>query len=305
VPPRPDAIRVALLNLMPDKIRTETQFARCLGGWERPVELIPAKLRTYRVRHAQGHVDRFYTDIHDVLSDGVDALIVTGAPVETMPFESVAYWSELSTLLRRARHAAPHRLYVCWAAQAALHAAYAIPKIQLPAKAFGVFDQRVLRPDLPLMEGIGMQFPVPVSRHTTTRESDLAAAGVTLLAGSRTTGPGLAESRDGREVYSFNHFEYDPSVLWDEYRRDLLNGVSIARPKSYFRDGDPAHGPDFRWGEAAQRFFSNWLKRVESTKDAAGASSMSRPHLASCNAMAACGSGQRDLFDACCHASPS
>jgi homoserine O-succinyltransferase len=256
------ALRIALLNLMPDKIRTETQFARHLGASERPVELVLARLRTYRVRHAEMHVERFYRPVDDVVSGGIDALIVTGAPVETMPFQGVAYWSELSEIILQAGHAVPHRLFVCWAAQAALFASFGIPKVELPAKAFGVFDQRVLRPDNGLTAGMGLRFPVPVSRHTTTRAADIMGEDLTLLSDCPTTGAGLAESRDGRDVYSFNHFEYEASVLADEYRRDLLNGVRIARPCHYFVDGDPAKGPDFRWGATSRRFFRNWLDRV-------------------------------------------
>jgi homoserine O-succinyltransferase len=260
--PRPDALRVALLNLMPDKVRTETQFARNLSRGERPVELVLAKLRTYQARHAQAHVERFYADIHRVLARGVDALIVTGAPVEILPFEAVAYWDELTDIFAQARHAVPHRLFICWAAQAALYERHGILKTGLPAKAFGVFDHRVVRPDIDLMHGMSLHVPVPVSRHTDTRITDLEAAGATLLAVSQETGPGLAQSGDGREVYSFNHFEYDPTALWDEYRRDLLNGISIARPRHYFRRDDPALGPDVRWEGAAARFFGNWLARV-------------------------------------------
>ena len=135
------------------------------------------------------------------------------------------------------------RLHVCWAAQAALFASHGIEKRALPAKAFGVFEQRVVRPDIDLMSGLGLGFPVPVSRHTTVDATDIAGGeGLTLLADCPETGPGLVESRDGRDVYSFNHFEYDPAALGDEYRRDLLNGLNIARPKQYFRDGDPSRG---------------------------------------------------------------
>lgn len=256
------AIRVGLLNLMPDKLRAELQFARQLGRSGMPVELVLTKFDTYRPRHATAHVETFYSSVWTALREGLHALIVTGAPVEQMPFAEVAYWDELAELFAQVERAVPHRLYVCWAAQAALFARHGVPKIERADKAFGIFEQHVAGEASDLLDGLGQSYPVPVSRHTQTRPADLRLAGLRLLSACPSTGAGLVESADRREVYSFNHFEYDPRALADEYRRDRAAGLPIAIPSSYFPGDDPSAEPVASWATPARRFFANWLWRV-------------------------------------------
>lgn len=262
---RGDAVRIGLLNLMPDKTRTEAQFARRLGDAATPVELVLARFPSYRARHAAEHVERFYSDIDRALDDGLDALIVTGAPVELMEFEQVDYWRAFLAMMARAETRVPHRLFVCWAAQAALFARYSIPKVERASKAFGVFDLHIVTPGSSLLHGLGPSYKVPVSRHTQTRAADLERAPLRLLSGCPCTGPGVVESEDGAEVYSFNHFEYDRMALADEYNRDRRAGLPTAAPLHYFRDDDPNGRPDDRWSGKAQLFFDNWLARVVAT----------------------------------------
>lgn len=255
----PRALRVGLLNLMPDRIRAETQFAARLADTPHVVELVLLRLSGHEARHQADHVARFYAPVGPALRGNLDGLIVTGAPVEHLAFERVSYWRELASVVDVARSSVPRRLYICWSAQALLHLRYGIPKVGVPSKLTGVYPQRVTEPGSDLARGLPASFAIPVSRHTTTRGDDVRSAGLRLTAMSDETGPCLVEADEGRDVCSFNHFEYDRMALADEYRRDTAAGPGAVLPRHYFPQDDPGMPPGMTWEGAARTFFGNWL----------------------------------------------
>lgn len=258
-------LRVGLLNLMPDKPATECQFARLLGSGPRDVELQLMQPATHRPRNTSaGHLANFYRPWETIASEGLDGLIVTGAPVELMPFAKVDYWPELCRILDWARLELRSSYYVCWAAQAALYRFHGVGKRVLPAKRFGVFTQRVTAPGSPLAARLPVWFSVPVSRHTESLIEEIPwKKGVVPVALSDEAGLCLVEDPANRAIYAFNHFEYDADTLAREYRRDLATGWPIRLPQGYFPDDDPTAAPVNRWHDAAATLFENWLGLLE------------------------------------------
>lgn len=257
-------LRIGLLNLMPDKKRTEIQFARLLADSAVSVELLPVRLDSYRPKSvAPEHLARFYTRASDVIRGRLDGLIVTGAPVEHLPFEEVDYWRELAAIMDWARAGSGTTLYVCWSAQAALHHFRQVPKRALARKAFGVFTQQALAPASELMRGLREGFPTPVSQHTeVVAEEVMAEPELETLASSPDSGLCLIDDRANRAVYMFDHLEYDADTLRAEYLRDSVAGKAIAVPRNYFPTDDPAAEPRNTWHPFAALFFRNWLDRA-------------------------------------------
>ena len=257
-------LRIALLNLMPQKSVAETQIARLLGQAEQRVELTLLVPGSYRARTAPpAHLAAFYRPWPSVRDQDFDGLIVTGAPVETLPFEEVAYWDELTAVFDWAQARVRRSFTICWAAQAALHRAHGVPKHRLDQKLFGVFDQQAGRPDARLMKGLEHGFPTPVSRHTEVRAADLPRdRGLDVLASSPDSGLCLLEDRPRRTVYMFDHLEYDADSLRTEYRRDRDAGLAVALPRNYFPDDDPTRAPVNGWCGAARSLFGNWLDLI-------------------------------------------
>lgn len=258
-------LRVGLLNLMPDKPTTEVQFARLLAGGRRDVELVLMQPVTHRARHTPaGHLADFYRPWSAIARAGLDGLIVTGAPVELMPFDEVDYWPELCRILAWARRRVESSFYVCWAAQAALHRFRGIGKQLLPAKRFGVFTHRITAPGSPLAEGLPARFPVPASRHTESFADEIHRnPGLVPVALSDEAGLCLVEDAENRAIYAFNHFEYDADTLAREYRRDLAAGEAIQLPQNYFPGDDPHAAPVNSWRPVAEKLFENWLGQLE------------------------------------------
>lgn len=258
-------LRVGLLNLMPDKPTTEIQFARLLACGRRDVELILMQPATHRARHTPAeHLADFYLPWQAAARAGLDGLIVTGAPVELMPFTEVDYWPELCRILDWARRRVESSVYVCWAAQAALHRFRGIGKQLLPAKRFGVFTHRITAPGSPLAAGLPARFPVPVSRHTESLADEIDRdVGMVPVAISEDAGLCLVEDADNRAVYAFNHFEYDADTLAREYRRDLAAGEAVRLPQNYFPGDDPNAAPVNSWRAVAMQLFENWLGQLE------------------------------------------
>ena len=261
-------LHVGLLNLMPDKPATECQFARLLGRGPRDVELVLMHPATHRPRNTPAdHLADFYRPWHAVTREGLDGLIVTGAPVELMPFAKVDYWPELCRILDWARHGVRSSFHVCWAAQAALYRFHGVGKRVLPAKRFGVFTQRVTAPESPLAAGLPAWFSVPVSRHTESLIDEIPwKAGLVPVALSDESGLCLLEDAGNRAVYAFNHFEYDADTLAREYRRDLAAGEANRLPQGYFPGDDPNAAPVNTWRAAATMLFENWLGQLECLK---------------------------------------
>lgn len=257
-------LRICLVNLMPNKIATETQIARLLGATPLPVALTLCVPDSYRSRTApQSHIATFYSRWSQICDERFDGLIVTGAPVETLPFEDVTYWPDLCAIFDAAAARIANSLYICWAAQAALYHFHAVPKHPLPAKLSGVYRHAVADADARLLRGFGGEFPVPVSRHTEVRAADLPdEAGLTLLAESEEAGLCMIQDRANRAVCMFNHLEYDAGTLGEEFQRDRHAGKPIDIPRNYFPADDPARVPVNVWRHYGHLLFTNWLREL-------------------------------------------
>jgi homoserine O-succinyltransferase len=260
-------LRICLVNLMPTKSVTETQICRLLGATSIPVAVTLCLPDSYRAKTTPAsHLASFYRRWSQIRDERFDGLVVTGAPIETLPFEDVTYWHDLTAILDWAKSRIASSLYICWAAQAALYRFHGVPKHPLPAKISGVYHQRVANADARLLKGFGAAFPVPVSRYTEVRAGDLPAqAGLTVLADSAETGLCLIEDRRNRALYMFNHLEYDAETLRNEFLRDRLAGKPADIPANYFPDGDAARTAQNIWRPFGHLLFSNWLGEIQRT----------------------------------------
>jgi homoserine O-succinyltransferase len=260
-------LRIALLNLMPNKIRTETQFARLLGATPLQIELTLVKMTGHVARNTPAeHIISFYRDWEDIRDDRFDGFIVTGAPVETMPFEEVTYWDELRRVFDWTMTNVHSCFNVCWGAQAAVHHFHGMPKHALAQKAFGVYDHRNLAPASPYLRGFSDDFSIPVSRWTEVRREDIPAdSGMTVLMESDEAGLCLLDDPRHHALHMFNHIEYDSTSLAEEYFRDLAADKPIAMPRHYFPDDDPTRPPQNRWRSHAHLLFGNWINQVYQT----------------------------------------
>jgi homoserine O-succinyltransferase/O-acetyltransferase len=256
-------LRVCLVNLMPNKPAAEMQFARLLAGTPIPVELSLALPDGYHPKStAPAHL-AFYKPWSALRHEAIDAIIVTGAPVEELAFEEVTYWPGLCAILDWARMHPVSSLFICWSAQAALYRYLGVVKHRLAKKLFGVHDQRVTDSRSTLLTGFSETFPVPVSRHTEVREAELpAGAGLSVLACSAASGLCLAEDARNRAVYMFNHLEYDAGTLRDEFDRDRQAGRLIAIPENYFPGDNPERQPVNTWRAHGQLLIANWLADI-------------------------------------------
>lgn len=254
-------LRIAILNLMPTKVATETQLLRLLGNTPLQVEVTLLHTASHSAKNTSAeHLLEHYVSFAEVRDQSFDGLIVTGAPVETLPFEAVDYWPELTELLDWARTNVFSGLFICWGAQAALFHYYGIPKYPLPEKMFGVFPHRLITRHERIVQGFDDVFFAPHSRYTENRREDiLADPRLMLLAESDEAGVYMAQSADHRQVFVTGHSEYDPCTLQGEYARDLGKGLPIGIPQNYFPADDPSRDPLVRWRSHANLLFSNWL----------------------------------------------
>ena len=261
-------LNVCIFNLMPKKVETETQLARVLGGTAASVAITLAAPAGYEGRNAPaGHMDRFYRRWGEIGDAAFDAVVVTGAPIETLPFEDVAYWEEIVEVFDWVKASDLPMLSLCWGAQAALYRYYDVPKQMLPAKRFGIYPHRLEDPASPYLDGLSAAPVMPVSRWTETRVEDLAALpNLKPLLVSEVAGLGaLADERLGH-LHVLNHFEYDALTLDAEYRRDLERGDPIAPPEHYYPDDDPARRPPHAWAADARAFYGAWVEWVRARK---------------------------------------
>ena len=255
-------LQIALLNLMPNKVRTETQFARLIGATPLQIELTLLRMTEHTSRNTPAaHMEAFYTTFAQARARRFDGLIITGAPIERMPFEEVGYWDELRTVFDWTQTNVQRTFAICWGAQAMLHHFHGTPKHPLPAKAFGCFRHRNMAEGSPYLRGVSDDIVVPVSRWTEVREGELPA-GLRVLLTSPDTGPCLVEDAGRRALYMFNHIEYDTGSLAEEYRRDLEAGITIGLPANYFPGDDPARAPENRWRSHAHLLFANWINEL-------------------------------------------
>ena len=253
-------LKLLLLNLMPNKRDTEIQFARLFGNTPLQIEMILMTTASYIPRNTEpGYLRRFYRQLDDVRDKYFDALIVTGAPTETLPFEAVNYWQELSEIMAWSRAHCFRRLGICWGAQALLWHFFKVPKHQLDSKLFGVFDHRLSHIPGRLMNGFTDRFPMPISRYTMNRISDIEAAGLDVLANGVDCGAGMVRDPKSGDLFVFNHLEYDATTLADEYHRDVGAGLDTALPKNYFPNDDLTQSPVNNWRPFAFLLISNWI----------------------------------------------
>lgn len=255
-------IEIAILNLMPTKETTETQFMRLLSNSPLQVNITLVRTASYNPTHTeQEHLKRFYKSFDEIKGRRFDGMIITGAPVENMPFESVAYWRELEEILDWTTTNVTSTLFICWGAQAALHYFYGIKKHPLKEKCFGIFaHQRVFDGEQePLMRGISDEFHMPHSRHTIIYAEDIKnVPDLKILAFSRRAGASIIKSRDNKRVFVTGHMEYDRDTLKKEYERDKAKGLDIKPPVNYFADKEMTK-VKMNWSSTANLFYINWL----------------------------------------------
>ena len=255
-------IEIAILNLMPTKETTETQFMRLLSNSPLQVNVTLVQTSTYKATHVdKSHLDRFYKTFDEIKHNKFDGMIITGAPVENMPFEKVAYWKELEEILDWTTKNVTSTLFICWGAQAALHYFYGIKKHPLKEKCFGIFAHQRVRDGItePLMRGISDEFHMPHSRHTIIYAKDiLHVNSLKILAYSKKAGASVIKSVDNRQVFVTGHMEYDRDTLKKEYERDKSAGLDIKPPVNYFTDGSYTD-VKMNWSSTANLFYINWL----------------------------------------------
>ncbi|HLO31556.1 MAG TPA: homoserine O-succinyltransferase, partial [Anaerolineales bacterium] len=250
-----------ILNLMPTKIATETQLLRLLSNSALQVEVTLLHTATHESKNTEAeHLLNHYSTFKDIRNEKFDGLIITGAPVEQMPFEEVEYWDELTNLMDWAETNVESTFHICWGAQAGLYHRYGIPKYDLPRKMFGVFEHRILSRTESLLRGFDDIFLAPHSRHTEIRRSDVEKVDdLNILAESDEAGLYILGTKDGRHLFITGHSEYDPLTLKAEYDRDVNKGLPIHVPKNYYPDDNPAQTPTVRWRGHANLLYSNWL----------------------------------------------
>ena len=254
-------LKIIILNLMPTKIVTETQLARLLGNTPLQVSLEFIHTSSHESKNTpHEHLFQFYKTFDMVCDRNFDGLIITGAPVEQMPFEEVEYWDELCRIMEWSKTHVYSTFHICWGAQAALYYHYGIPKYDLPEKLFGVFPHQVLRRSNMLMRGFDDMFMVPHSRHTTCLQEDIAACeSLKILAASPEAGVYAVATEGGRQIFITGHSEYDADTLDKEYRRDKALGLPIRLPKNYYPGDDDTCAPLVSWRSHANLLYQNWL----------------------------------------------
>ena len=256
-------MKVVVLNLMPIKITTETDLIRLLSNTPLQIDVTFMKLKTHTSKNTPiEHMQQFYLPFDVLRERKFDGMIITGAPVENMPFEDVDYWPEVSEIFDWARTHVTSTLYICWAAQAALYHFHNIPKYGLPKKMFGVFPQIINSryAQEPLFRGFDEVFTMPHSRHTEVhREDILMNPDLSLAVSSKESGAGIIMAREGREIYITGHMEYNPYTLDSEYQRDLGKRDDVELPKHYYKNNDSRQGPLVTWRAHANLFYHNWI----------------------------------------------
>jgi homoserine O-succinyltransferase len=260
-------LQIGLLNLMPKKVQTETQFARVIAATPLQIELTLLRMSDHEARHTSAaHLEAFYQPFRTARERRFDGLIITGAPIEHLDFEAVGYWRELREVFDWTQSHVHSTMGVCWGGMAMLHHFYGIPKHMLPAKAFGCFRHRAAAPSAQLLQGFSDSFVVPVSRWTEVRGEDVQLhPELRVLIHSDEIGPCLIEDAPHRAFYMFNHLEYDSTTLKEEYDRDLAKGDPIDVPVDYFPEDDPARPPENRWRSHGQLLYGNWINQIYQT----------------------------------------
>ena len=259
-------LKIGLLNLMPKKIQTENQFARLIGATPLQIELSLIRMSEHQTKNtAAEHMESFYRPFSEVAASGekYDGLIITGAPIEHLPFEDVTYWDELRQVFDWTQSHVHSTFGVCWGGMAMIYHFHGVRKHMLEAKAFGCFRHRNMAPASPYLRGFSDDCVIPVSRWTEVKQAEIdAAPGLVTLLASDDVGPALVEDPSHRALYIFNHFEYDSDTLKQEYDRDVASGTPINVPINYYPDDDPARMPLNRWRSHAHLLYGNWINQI-------------------------------------------
>lgn len=260
-------MRIGLLNLMPKKIQTETQFARLIGAGPLQIELSLIRMTEHQTRNtAAAHMEAFYRPFQEVRHEKFDGLIITGAPIEHLPFEEVTYWEELCQVMDWTQTNVHKTFGVCWGAMAMINHFHGVPKHLLQSKLFGCYRHANLEPTSPYLRGFSDECVIPVSRWTDMRQSDIdRASGLTTLLSSDQAGPALVSDPVHRALYIFNHLEYDDDTLKQEYDRDVDAGIPINVPGNYYPNDDPRKKPLNRWRSHAHLLYGNWINLIYQT----------------------------------------
>jgi homoserine O-succinyltransferase len=258
-------LRIAILNLMPNKSVTETQLLRLLANTPLQVEITLLHPETHRSKNtSEEYLKRFYKTFTEIREEKFDGLIITGAPVEQVDFEQVDYWPELTSIMDWTRRHVFSTMYICWASQAGLYYHYGVPKYTRAKKLFGVFAHEMVKSKshthLKLLRGFDDEFYAPHSRHTEIRREDIqGVTGLQILVESENAGVYIVASADGRQIFISGHPEYDALTLKAEYERDVAKGLEVQIPENYFPGDDPSKNPRSKWRGHANLLFANWL----------------------------------------------
>ena len=260
-------LQIGLLNLMPNKIKTELQMARLVGATPLQVELSLVRIGGHKAKNtSEDHLLSFYETWEEVKDRKFDGFIITGAPIETLPFEEVTYWEEMQKILDWTQTNVHSTMNVCWGAMAAIYHFHGVPKYELKEKAFGVYRHRNLASSSVYLNGFSDDFQVPVSRWTEVRRADIEKVPeLAILMESDEMGVCLVQEEAGKRLYMFNHVEYDSTSLADEYFRDVNAGIPIKMPHDYFPHNDPELTPQNRWRSHAHLLFGNWINEIYQT----------------------------------------
>ncbi len=254
-------LKIAILNIMPTKIVTETQLARVLGNTPLQVEIDFVHTASYRSKNiSESHINEFYTDFSKIKHKKYDGLIITGAPVELLEFDDVDYWDELTEIMEWSKTNVTSTFHICWAAMAGLYYHYGIEKHSFDKKLFGVFKHKINRKRTMLVRGFDDEFFVPHSRHSYVKTEDVEKVKeLRIISTSDEAGLYIAASKDKKQIFVTGHSEYDADTLAKEYFRDLEQGLPIEIPCNYFKDDNPKNPPVVKWRSNANLLFSNWL----------------------------------------------
>ncbi len=257
-------LKIGLLNLMPKKIQTENQFARLIGATPLQIDLQLIRMSEHQTKNtAAEHMAEFYRPFQEVKNEKFDGLIITGAPIEHLPFEEVTYWDELTEVMDWTQTNVHRTFGVCWGGMAMAYHHHGLEKHMLPHKAFGCFRHQTLAPASPYLRGFSDDCVIPVSRWTEVRQSEVdAIPALSTLVGSEEVGPCLIEDPDHRALYIFNHFEYDSDTLKQEYDRDVAAGDAINVPVNYYPQNDPSLTPQNRWRSHGHLLYGNWVSEI-------------------------------------------
>ena len=256
-------LKIGLLNLMPLKIQTETQFARLIGATPLQIELTLIRMTEHVSKTtSQEHMEAFYKSFQEIKGQKFDGLIITGAPIEHLPFEEVSYWDEMKQVFDWTQSHVHSTFGVCWGGMAMMNYFHGIEKHMLPAKAFGCVQHKVLDQSTQITNGFSDDLVVPVSRWTENTRDEIENAGLRVLIDSEETGPCLVEDTKYNAYYVFNHFEYDKGTLKGEYDRDVANNTPINIPANYYPDDDPSREPENRWRSHGHLLYGNWINMI-------------------------------------------